>query len=173
MFIFVVYASVCPGGEEDQDHRADRRSTTVGHPSWGHQPLHGHLPQDGGRLLRPLHLLLHLHPLSWDLVALRLRDSLTLKEPCYPSCCPLLLYRSIKASLSSAASGALLLSIVWRRIPRRLMLRVRPAGSFHSEDEDTVFWRGLCQMYYLFTFFPTIWWLNQHHFCTLARCRKT
>lgn len=105
LVLFSVFLVLSPGWEEDQDHRADRRPAAVGHPRRGHQPLHGHLPEDGGRLLRPLPVLLHLRPLSWALVALRLRDSLTHKEPRSPSCCPLLLSHIIKASLSAPSGG--------------------------------------------------------------------
>lgn len=72
---------VCPGGEEGADHSADCSSAAVWHPRRGHQPLHGHLQEDGWRLCRPLRLLLHLHHLPRDPPALRLRDSLTTNGP--------------------------------------------------------------------------------------------
>lgn len=66
-----------PGRKEGPDDRAHRSPCAVRHSSWGNQPLHGYLQEDGRRLCRPLCLFLHLHPLPWDPAALWFRDSLT------------------------------------------------------------------------------------------------
>lgn len=72
---------MCSGGEEGADHSADCSSAAVWHSCRGHQPLHGHLQEDGWRLRRPLRLLLHLHHLPRGPAALQLRDSLTTSGP--------------------------------------------------------------------------------------------
>lgn len=71
---------VPPGREEGPDHCADRCPASIRHPCWGHQPLHGHLQEDGWRVRRPLCLLLHLHHLARDPAARWLRDSLMDQE---------------------------------------------------------------------------------------------
>lgn len=71
---------VPPGREEGPDHCADRCPASIRHPRWGHQPLHGHLQEDGWRVRRPLCLLLHLHHLARDPAARWFRDSLMDQE---------------------------------------------------------------------------------------------
>lgn len=85
---WVLFFLVCAGREEEQDHRAHRSPAAVWHPCRGHQPLHGHLQEDGGRLLRSLRLLLHIHPFTRDLVTHWLGDSLADEEdPSNPVYC--------------------------------------------------------------------------------------